>query len=276
MIASIIIANNLALNGEGFAKKLAGNVLLGGVAKGYRNTFGRGFSKLSQSEGLKDTASQGGIRGWAARQALKTTRAGAKASGDLRRASAFGKTLGKDLGIGEGKKGGYEATLQAQVKARQQFASSLGAPGDTDTKVMEISKRKDMQGAAVGTEEIQLKRAQEQLAETVRTRRGDRSPEAQNAIDTARSEVEKRNTAVNNEKAKLKTIEDELKKEKSRRQDTYADTLASEKTADTAYTKVARKNKEAARAIRAAQKKSDQQKQTESIVEAIKENSKPA
>ena len=142
VVASLIVAKNLgavgasqAMNiGNSLQKKVRvglGNATIGGSAALGRITAGRWAQKAADSEALAEAASRGGMRGFAARTALKSSRAVGDASFDARRVGGIGKTLG----IGEGSKGGYKSKRDAYVKSRQQFAESLGEVGDDDEVV---------------------------------------------------------------------------------------------------------------------------------------------
>lgn len=101
-----------------------------------RATIGRGASALSERDKLKDKASQKGFGGWAARQRLKVYRAAADTSFDARKVGG----VGEKLGIGEGRKGGYNTVQEEINKKESEFARSLGEVDDTDVRVMARKK----------------------------------------------------------------------------------------------------------------------------------------
>lgn len=112
-----------------------------GLAAGVgRASIGKISNRISEKEGLKDVAAQKGVRGFMARQALKGSRAVGDASFDARNVAGVGKTLG----IGEGRKGGYTTVKKEVQEKEEKFAKSLGEIDEEDVRVQ--ARKKEMQG----------------------------------------------------------------------------------------------------------------------------------
>ncbi|MFC1731425.1 type IV secretion system protein [candidate division KSB1 bacterium] len=272
MLASIIISNKLSMDFGKQATKLAGKATFGALGAAGRGTVGRGFSKLSQSEGLKEAAAGGGAGGFAARLALRTTRAGAKANYDLR--SAPGVAAGtKDFGIdlGKGQKGGYEAILKKQIEDRKKFAGSLApSPIAQAEAVGAVEKGKKALEGQKGKFQKDLKIATNLRDEAQKKHKKSESKygAADSRTTDAQDELQKAQKSVSDTEAKIKYLEMDIGETEKRverikgfgkkRAEKYAETLASEKTIDTLFTMIPRKNKEAAVAIKKG--KSDEDK----------------
>jgi len=287
MLASIIISNKMSMAFGKQATKLAGKATFGVLGAGGRTTFGRAFSKLSQSEGLKEAATGGGAGGFAARLALRTTRAGAKASYDVR--GAPGVAAGaKDLGIGglgKVQKGGYEAILKKQVEDRKKFAASLALDEVTQAELKQPLEEKK-KGIVAREEKIvelksdaegkvkDIKRRKQEIADT-----GWEGSEDDKALDVELvaaegklAQAEKLAKEIGQQK---KSVEKEIKdiggigKERAKN---LAGVFGSEKTIDTFFTKVSRKNKMAEVAI--LKGKSDEEKLIEGLSKKMKKKEK--
>jgi len=211
--------------------------------------------------------------------ALKTSATGSKSSFDIRGASgvaAGAKGLGLDLG--KPQKGGYETVLKTQVKKRDEFKKLLG----TDTTELE-SQKISFEGEKVTIEEQtnrkkelfkKEKKAAELALETEKMRyetakkiRGENSSEALGSERNVKN-IEKTigqleadmSTNVSLGDAKIKAVETKIsgvtkeigvaRETGKQRVAAYAHTLSTEKTLDTLYRKVPRKNKIAAVKVR--------------------------
>ncbi len=143
---------NIGSKVAGFAGMAVGGA--GGMA--LRNTVGRVARGAAGSAWIKQQAAKGGAGGWAARQSMKTFERGAKATYDVRGAGEYvaktgaGKALGitADLGKPTGK-GGYDAVVAKQVKAREAVHKSLGKDGLGNT----VLSGKTEEGGEVETTE---------------------------------------------------------------------------------------------------------------------------
>lgn len=279
MLSSIIISNKLSIAGGKQATKLAGKATFGALGVGGRNTFGRAFSKLSQSEGLKEAAAGSGMAGFGARLALRTTRAGAAASYDIRGAPGVAEGVkGLKIDIGKPQKGGYEDTLKKQVEDRTKFAGSL-APSAIAQEEKKVSLKNEQEILEGSKEQRKVARKAVVDAEAKRntliTRHnlakkahGDKSFEAlsyEKDVQESKTEVNKANVRMVEEDKRVKEAQAKINKldsiDKEKRAAKYAGTLASEKTLGTLFRKVPRKNKEAAIKIKSG--KSDNDKLTE-------------
>lgn len=126
---------------------LAGGAVLGTTvgltASAGRQTFGRVATELSELRGLKDAASQKGLKGALARGTLGTTRTLSGASFDARGIPGAGKVLGaagfaKGAGLVKKQEGGFAKDLENKAKRQEAFADSLKV-GDLERERRGIS-----------------------------------------------------------------------------------------------------------------------------------------
>ncbi len=139
-------------NLRGRGQRILGATTLGVAAMGGRATAGRLGNYLSEKDGWKDAASRRGFKGVMARQALRASRGAADASFDARNVGG----VGGSLGIGEGRKGGYQTVKKEIEEKESKFAKSLGEVDDTDVRVE--ARKKEMQA-----EEKKLRALEEEL-----------------------------------------------------------------------------------------------------------------
>lgn len=115
-------ARNIGKNVGSFGATTAGRIGFGMPAWAAQRYFGRMAAKGSESEKLRDRAATKGFKGAVARAHLATLNKVADSSFDARRIG----NLGKNIGIGEGKKGGYSSRVNESSKAAVKYAESLG------------------------------------------------------------------------------------------------------------------------------------------------------
>lgn len=127
---------NIGNNLQGKARVFAGNASFGLAARTGRATLGRMAQSISERDSLRDAASRGGLRGWAARRALDTTSAVGDASFDARKVGG----VGKKLGIGTGVKGGYKTATEAVAKREKEYAKKLGEVSDDDPRMKALQE----------------------------------------------------------------------------------------------------------------------------------------
>ncbi len=159
MIASVVAAQKLGAEGadkavslgksaankaRSYTQRKTGDLTAGGAAKFGRYAIGGAADRLSQNQKFNAWAAKSST----GRKLLNTTNKMADASFDVRNVGG----LGKELGIGEGKKGGYRERVKERVKRDEEFAKSL-----VKTKV------KDKDGNYVSEE--MKDRVNEQIAE---------------------------------------------------------------------------------------------------------------
>ena len=118
----------------GMAQNTVGGVTAGMAARAGRATVGRMANAAAESDSLKNSASLGGLRGWASKQALKGTRVIGDSNMDVRSAGVGGGAIGK------GRKGGYKTTTSEIKKSEEEFAKSLGEIDDEDPIVDGLKK----------------------------------------------------------------------------------------------------------------------------------------
>ena len=141
MILSLVAANKLGAEGAGKAisigKKLsnkvqsgakrgAGAATFGLAAKGGQATAGALANAASNNRRFQNFAANNKL----GRAALAGTRKVADASFDARRVGG----LGKELGIGEGQKGGFVSAVKAREKKDEEFMKSLADANMEDPK----------------------------------------------------------------------------------------------------------------------------------------------
>lgn len=152
MMQSLLIANKFSIGGSEMitakTKTLIGASTAGLAARAGRASLGRYAYNASESEDLKDRASKGGTSGWIAQQQLKAYRGVGDASFDGRNTG-----VGKKLGVGDGRKGGYESVKKEVSEAEEKFAKSLGEVGDDDFRVE--GRKKEMEEAKTHVRHLQ-------------------------------------------------------------------------------------------------------------------------
>lgn len=116
------IGKSLAKTTGKYAKLAAGGAVSGGIAFAGQRSFGLLAKSFSENEGLRDRATSQGFKGTLARAQLATLGKVADASFDARRVGG----VGKKLGVGEGRKGGYSSRLNESNKATVKYAEGLG------------------------------------------------------------------------------------------------------------------------------------------------------
>lgn len=99
----------------------------GGMALGAMGAIGKASSMVAEKEGLKDAAKEKGMKGWAAKMALKTANAGATSSFDFRN-TGLGKKFAGATGINMSgnmpgflrpKEGGFEGMVKRGAEKRE-------------------------------------------------------------------------------------------------------------------------------------------------------------
>lgn len=190
LIASLIVAKKMGAVGAGATisvgnslrkrgQRVIGSSTVGGVGAGFRSTVGRRGERLANDEDFREKAS----KSWVGRQRLKLANVTSKASFDARQVGGVGKTLG----IGEGKTGGYAARVAAKQKAEDDMAKMLGQVGDDDVRVMaQKQAEKDLEKG------VREKRAEMQ-AESDPVEKGKRANELadlQEKLDKQKDKVE--------------------------------------------------------------------------------------
>lgn len=193
-----------AYNVGNWAQKKVGGFTAGVAARGMRSTVGWGAQKISEKDSLRDAASGRGLRGWAARRALNTTSKLGDSSFDVRNAGA----VGKQLGLGDGLKGGYKTSVEELTKREKAYAEKLGQVSDDDPRVaaLNLDAEATEQGIKSKKEAIQKMRKELPGLKTEDARRKKRAE-----IESARAEVE-------DMEEKHKKQKEDLQKEKQRRQ----------------------------------------------------------
>ncbi|MEK7179368.1 MAG: hypothetical protein AAB727_03910 [Patescibacteria group bacterium] len=134
---ALVVAKKLGGETASLGTKYAGKALglaMGGMGILGRRTLGRGFAALSRSQKFQGMASQTGLGGFAARQALRGTDIMSRASFDARGMKLAGIAAGKvgtEFGPAAGG-GGFEKIQEQQIKTRMGIAKLLGkgAPPD--------------------------------------------------------------------------------------------------------------------------------------------------
>lgn len=134
LIASLVVAQKMGANGadgvisvgrsltgkaKQYTRSAAGAATFGAAAYAGRTTIGQGASRLSQWSSLNKWAAQDKF--FMGKAALNATKRVADSSFDGRQVAG----LGKNLGIGTGRKGGYTTIVKERSDADAKFAKSL-------------------------------------------------------------------------------------------------------------------------------------------------------
>lgn len=134
MLASIIVASRMSIHGadtsmaviKGTASRMrrgAGNATSGVAARMGRTTVGAGANKLANSDWVNRNAVRfRAIGGRKVHNALKAT---ADNSFDVRQVKVGGKSIGSQMDIGEGKKGGFVTRQKEDKKLHDEYLKSL-------------------------------------------------------------------------------------------------------------------------------------------------------
>lgn len=117
--ASVRMGQNLTGRLRRGATRAAGAATVGGAAWAARNTAGRAANAYAQSE----TGKRRAATSYLGRQAYKASTAVAGASFDARQVGG----VGKDLGLGTGRTGGYAKSVKDRQKADENFAKEIAA-----------------------------------------------------------------------------------------------------------------------------------------------------
>ncbi len=213
---AVSVGKNISGRARGALGVAAGGATFGMAGRLGRNTAGLAGQKIASSDRLKELAAQKGLRGWSARQALRSGRVVADSSFDARGIVGAGAMLG----IGAGAKGGYKTKMEATAKRDTAFAESLGTVDDKDIRVAtrikerdeaDMELRKAKQGGdpvAIKLAEDNLKKANETLEQEKRRRQigGTFTDPNFNASQVAKAEadIEKTDKEIKDLKADLK------------------------------------------------------------------------
>ena len=172
------------------SRRAAGGAVFGGAAWAGRNFPGQVAQRLAERDSLLEAASQGGVKGFAARRGLGLARAVGDSSFDARRIGG----VGKSLGLGEGSKGGYKTKRDAINKSDKEYAKSLGTVGDEDETVKSIKE--------------DIEKTEDKIKEAKLEKEGIRDPRGKKVIQGRINALEET----------LKQEKEDLKQEKMRRQ----------------------------------------------------------
>lgn len=225
LISSLVVAQKMGAQGatsavalgkrassgtRGYIQKKAGNATVGTAAWVGRNTIGAAGNNAT-SNGNKfgrsiNAAAQGkGVKAWAARRVQDVSSAAATASYDVRNVG----NLGKEMGIGEGHKGGFAKMVEERSKKEKdrakkfayndQVYADYGVQEEFDTYNDLITRRNKMFEELAQTDD-----------QNERTRLSDISRGLQEEIshmeDAKLSDVEKSRLSEPEQKAKLERL----------------------------------------------------------------------
>jgi hypothetical protein len=137
IIASLVVAKKIGFTGGGMAIAMAekargkmqgyvGGAAFGAAAMAGRNTLGVAANKMQNSDRVKDLAARSGRLGKMAYTGVGKV---ADSSMDVRKVGG----LGKQLGVGEGRKGGITSILKEQKESDEKFLKALGTRSYDDT-----------------------------------------------------------------------------------------------------------------------------------------------
>lgn len=142
MIAAVLVANKMSIHGasgsmmmiKGARSRLQrgmGNATSGAVARVGRNTAGYGAQRFLDSGAGKRLASSGSF----GRATTTVVRGAADSSFDARNVKLGGKSIGNQLDVGEGKKGGYVTRTKEDIKKQKEYLESLGKNNVTPEQI---------------------------------------------------------------------------------------------------------------------------------------------
>lgn len=128
-IASLVIAKTSATRGSGYIKEatgrltaFAGGAVMGGTAWAGRRTVGRTADRLVRSEKFQEYAGKSAV----VKSLFKGTQAVAGSTFDARNTGAVKTTTGSlGVNLGKGSDKTFGKTMEAQTKAKTDFAKSL-------------------------------------------------------------------------------------------------------------------------------------------------------
>ncbi len=202
----------------GMAQNTVGGVTAGMAARAGRATVGRMANAAAESDSLKNSASLGGLRGWASKQALKGTRVIGDSNMDVRSAGVGGGAIGK------GRKGGYKTVTSEIKKSEEEFAKSLGEIDDDDSVVKQLKDREhhlvDGLESLDQAKKDSLKEHQAaKKALATATARGDQAEivKAEAELDIKKKALEHDQHAIADHKELIKKAKEDIATEKNRR-----------------------------------------------------------
>lgn len=246
VMVAMITSKSLATKGSKYigkmvngSSKFVGNRVLGGAGAFGRNTFGRFGNTMTNSDYLKEKASQGGIMGFASRQALKSGDYAAKSTFDVRNSSAYKSASSMaDFDFGKGadaKKVNFQKDLEAKAKKYEDMAKLMKPDDD---------KLKEQKGYDKVKSEMEAKKAISDTASKKIEELKKQKVEQQKKIDNAQSLEEAqrfgeelsdidKNIKSNNQKIEdykkaksdFDTLDKEIKGTYKARVDRYADSV---------------------------------------------------
>lgn len=164
LLASIMVAKNMGAVGASTVVSVGQNirgraqVALGGATAGMaarvgRSTVGAGASRLAESKNFKYITSRTGALGKSAMFAAGSV---ADSSFDARKVGG----IGKSLGIGEGKKGGFTTRLKETKESDHKFMEALGTiDKDKDPEIIAAKQAVAGQEAEVAKRQLDLANA---------------------------------------------------------------------------------------------------------------------
>ena len=193
LLASLVVAQKMGATGadtaiavgqnlRGRLQRGMGNATAGLLAKGGRTVIGGAASALTQNKKFQKFAASK----WGGKRVYNAVAGVADSSFDVRKVAGVGKALG----IGEGKKGGYTTRLKETAESNKKFQEAMGTTDDAENKAKATSEYKDAKKSA---------------------------DSAQNAVTMAENDVRSRTagnrTNIKNLNEEMKTASEERKKE---------------------------------------------------------------
>ncbi len=264
MVASLVAANSMGAYGASGMIKMGqslrkwGQGMLGDATAGaagalFRNTFGRGASKLASLEGFKDYAAKSRFGD----ALLRSTRGVAKSNFDVR-STTLGKELGSAVGgLGSASgKGGYEEKLKRQKKDRVDFAESIKGKtlspeqqAEIETAKHSVSKdgqlNKDLEGAKQELAQARTSASTARFTD-VGSAAAEQEVKEKEALVQAKTDALRQATERTDQKVK-----DILgNRQGADRRDIYQGRMKEQSEPETLYMKVPRKNVEAATEVK--------------------------
>ncbi len=264
MVASLVVASKMGAYGAGgmlqigqslrkWGQGMLGHATFGATGALFRNTIGRGASKISSLEGFKDYASKSRLGDLL----MRGTRGVARSGFDVR-STALGKAAAGPVG-GLGTafgKGGYEEKMKQQKKDRTDFAESLKGKtlSEEQQNEIDVAKRSISKDGQLNKD---LEAAKQELRDARKTAStasftDEGTSAAQQTVKEKEDLVQTRNEALRQATDRTsQKIKDILgNKQGADRRDIYQNRIKEQSEPETLYMKVPRKNAEAAMEVK--------------------------
>ncbi|MEX0912920.1 MAG: hypothetical protein WDZ56_00145 [Candidatus Paceibacterota bacterium] len=216
--ASLVVAKKFGALGATTSMNFAGSAFAGGAAAMARGSAGRAFQGLSESRWLRNKAAEKSPRGWMARRVFNTSSKLGDASFDVRNVAG----VGKKIGAGEGRKGGYATVTKEIADKEKAFADRLGTVDDKDERVSALQLEVEAAEQAMESKRKKIKEEQDEITRLERAKAAAATPadkeSIQDQINVKKAEINSYRTEVEKHKEDVDKRKEDVQTEKFRRQ----------------------------------------------------------